>query len=154
MSRLRYGDILVEMIELCHERMTEVRQQLVYYRASVYKGETLAHMAERVEQLRVVAGLFGDAMLDAFVDFDAMSKVGAMQLAPGECSFSTRVTCLLQNLDASLTRIGRELQAREAAPTNDPTGEAGLAEAVRKNRDALLAICRQGTRTYTFFQNV
>ena len=51
MSRLRHLDILVELIELCHERMSEVRQQLIYYRASVYKQETSTQIAGKVEQL-------------------------------------------------------------------------------------------------------
>lgn len=151
MSRLRHVDILVELIDLCRERMDEVRQQLVYYRASVYKGETAGVIGGQIDQLKVLGDLFGDeALLEAFSDFEAMAKAGAMLPVPGECSLSKRVTHLLATLDHHLGRVGQAVanKAHETATGDDPA----FADAVRKHRDQLLALCRHGSRQWAFFQ--
>lgn len=151
MSRLRHLDIFVELIELCHERMNEVRQQLVYYRASVYKTETSSQIHGKIEQLRLVAALFNDLLVhEAFHDYETMAVAGVMNLAPGECSFSTRVTCLLASLDQYMIRLGHEVLSR----TVEPETEAALAAAVREKRNVLLALCRHGSRQWTFFQSL
>jgi hypothetical protein len=151
MSRFRHTDIIVELIDLCQERMTEIRQQLVYYRASVYKGETAAQIGDTVTQLRLVATLLGDEMLaEAFIDYDAMAKAGVMSVAPGECSFSMRITTLLFALEGQLLRLER--QGTPRAPANDV--DLQLAQAVRERRHELLALCRQGTRQWAFFESV
>jgi hypothetical protein len=151
MSRLRHTDIIVELIDLCQERMTEIRQQLVYYRASVYKGETAAQIGETLTQLRLVATLLGDEMLvEAFGDYDAMAKAGVLSVAPGECSFSMRVTTLLFALEGPLVRLAR--QGTPRAPAVE--GDTQLAQAVRERRHELLALCRQGTRQWAFFESV
>lgn len=149
MSRLRHLDILVELIELCHERMGDVRQQLIYYRASVYKQETSTQIAGKVEQLRLVARLFGDLMVqEAFSDYET-SSTGAINLAPGECPFSLRVTTLLLTLEHHMIRIGQETLSRNASPEI----EAALTTAVKEHRTQLLALCREGSRQWAFFQS-
>lgn len=149
MSRLRHLDIFVELIELCHERMTEVRQQLVYYRASVYKAETSQLIAAKIDRLRLCAKLFGDLMVqEAFNDYDTLGTAGIMHLAPGECSFSRRVTGLLVSLDDHLVRLGHELLSRNV----EPETEAAFASEVRAHRAELLGLCREGSRQWAFFQ--
>ncbi len=152
MSRFRHTDILVELIELSHERMNEIRTQLSYYRASVYKGETAAQIEERIEDLRFIGSLFGDDNLsDVFKDFDAvkLASIGAsgMDYVPGDCSFSRRVTMLLATLDRDLTRLHRATFVKD--------GEKELAQAftegVKKARRQILAICRAGSRQWSFF---
>ncbi len=138
------------MIDLCQERMTEVRQQLVYYRASVYKTETSRQIADRIDQLRLVGDIFGDVMVqEAFQDYEAMASAGAMTYVPGECSFSTRVTSLLSSLDRQLNRLNVQLANRSL-----PVSEEVLADAVVKHRTQLLALCHQGSRQWTFFQSL
>jgi len=144
-------DILIEMIDLCHERMSEVRQQLTYYRASVYKDEMAGPINDKVDQLRLVAGLFGDELLtEAFIDYDAMSCDGVLTYVPGECSFSRRVTVLLAALDQHLARLGRDIASRSLALLSD----VEFTETVRQHRSELLALCRQGSRQWTFFQSL
>ena len=148
MSRFRHTDILLEMIDLCQERMTEVRQQLVYYRASVYKDETSRQIASNIDQLRLVGDIFGDVMLqEAFQDYDAMTKSGVLHHVPGECSFSIRMTVLLTTLDRQLARLNQQLLSRSL-----PVSEEVLADAVIKHRNQLLARCRQGSRQWAFFE--
>lgn len=152
MSRFRHTDILVELIDLTHEGMHEIRTQLSYYRASVYKGETAALIEARIEQLRFIGGLFGDDNLDeAFKDFDAvrLASIGAcgMNYVPGDCSFSRRVTMLLGTLDRDLTRLHQVAFSRD--------GQHELVQAftdgVKKARERILTICRAGSRPWSFF---
>lgn len=152
MSRFRHTDILVELIELCHERMNEIRTQLSYYRASVYKGETATQIEERMEHLRLIAGLFGDETLaDAFTDCDAVKAASVnspgFDYVPGECSFSKRVSMLLKTLDENLERLHQGTFARESQKEL----QTAFTDAVKAQKTQLLAICRAGSRQWSFF---
>lgn len=151
MSRLRQQDIAVELIELSEEVMDEIRQQLIYYRASVYKDETAQNVKTRVEQLRLMAAIVADeAIQDAIRDYDAMAMNGAMQVAPGECSFSTRVTKLLSTVSQLFDQLRRDVAHRDSRAT----GVSALAKSVQTHRKELLAMCRHGSRQWAFFQSV
>jgi hypothetical protein len=151
MSRLRHTDILVELIDLCQERTIEVRQLLAYYRASVYKGEMAGQINDKIDQLRLLSGLFGDLLLqETFKDYEELAKEGAVPTVPGECSFSRRVAMLSSSLDGHFERLGRQLANRSLLPA----AEAELADTVRKHRTQLMAICRHGSRQWTFFQSL
>src|SRR5262245_20602359 len=100
MTRLRPLDIVMELLDLCQELRDEVRQQLLYYRASVYKQETAQQITQKIENLRVVCRVFANDVLDdSFIDYDMMVKVRQQSPIPGECSMTFRVTKLLENLD-------------------------------------------------------
>jgi hypothetical protein len=151
MSRLRLTDILCELVELSQDRVQEVRQQLVYYRASVYKAETLTQIMSKIDQMRLLSELLcDDALSEAFKDFDAMGHEGVLAVSHGECSFSTRVTRLLADAGLGLDRLRNQIVARGAAATDDQA----FTEALRKHRTELLALCRQGSRQWAFFQSL
>lgn len=146
MPHFRQTDILIELVELCREQMTQVRQQLTYYRASVYKTEMAATINGDIGQLQLVGKLLADdALLESFSDYEAMAK--DQQFVPGECSFSRRVSLLLGSIDSHLARLGRELPSRPLAGDED-----AFAEAVRSRRGELLALCRFGSRQWAFFE--
>lgn len=154
MSGLRHTDILIELVELCHERLTEVRQQLVYFRASVYKNETAAQITATIAQLRLLCGLFGDDLLsEVFCDDEAMAQAtevpGQGNYVPGECAFSCRIARLLASLNAHFERIGRLVASKTLT-----TSAESLTESIRQNRQALLAICAHGTRRWEMFDTV
>ena len=145
MSRLRQSDIVSELVELCHDVMSEIRQQLLYYRASVYKDETASIINNKVEQLRMIAVLFGDELAqEPMRDYDAMKKAGAAAYVPGECSFSNRLSCLLTGLNEQLERLGR------GAGQTVCSGE--FTDNVQKQKDQIIAICRHGSRQWAFFR--
>lgn len=151
MSRFRHMDVLVEMIELSLERLSEIRQRLVYYRASVYKDETVGTINGTIDGLRILGTLLGDDQLvEAFKDYDAMSKAGAMAVVPGECSFSVRVACLMLALDRSLSRMHNDALNRSVALAADTAFEG----TIMKHRNQLVALCRAGSRQWTFFQSL
>lgn len=150
-SRMRLCDILCELIELGRERIQDVRQQLVYYRASVYKTETAALIDDRIDQLRLLSKLLNDdGLSETLRDYDAMRAVGSLGAAPGECSFSKRVTVLLASAGDRLERLDHQIGSRNAS--ND--GDQSFAEVVRQHRTQLLALCRHGSRQWAFFQEL
>lgn len=151
MSRFRHTDVIVELTELCHERMDEIRQQLSYYRASVYKDEPAANVETIIGQLRLVADILQDDQLkEAFKDFDAVARRGIENYIPGECSFSRRVTMLLTSLDEHLHRI----HVAHFQNQSDKVFAQEFAKNLRKHRSDLLRICRHGTRHWAFFQAI
>lgn len=150
MSRLNHLDIVIELSELCKDLVNDTRQQLNYYRASVYKDETSRHIGYRVEKLRVVTRLIKDeVLLDAFEDHDALKKAGAAACVPGECSFSYRTTMLMTAIEKRTDFLSQQANNR-----NVDTVSKNLANDVKRCRRELLAMCRQGTRHWAFFQTL
>ena len=150
MSRLQHADILLELVDLIEEVSGDLRQQLVYYRASVYKDETAANIRRKVDQLRVLARVMGEEQFsEALCDYDAMDVHAAQQIAPGECSFSTRVTTLLGALATFVAE-----QKSSLGQLHHASAAAGLASALNKHRRELLAICRHGSRQWSLFHSI
>jgi hypothetical protein len=148
MSRLRHVDIFIEMLELGHDIMNEIRQQLIYYRASVYKDETARQIAAKIDQLQLLGELLNDEPTkEALTDYEALRAEGAMNCVPGECSFSKRVTLLLGGLDHAFKGLLQGRLSADAAPEQ----ESEFADVVRQHRNKLLAACRHGSRQWAFF---
>ena len=149
MSRVRQTDILIELLELGHERIIDLRQLLLYYRASVYKGETAQHISGTLDHLRLLSTLIGDELLlDSWRDDDAVvAAAKGSEPIPGECSLSRRLAGLTAALEAHFDRIGRLLASRSLDVESLP-----LADTVRLYRNQLLAICRAGSRPWRFFE--
>jgi hypothetical protein len=149
MTKFRQLDILVELIELCKERTTDIRHQLVYYRASVYKNEMAITIKSRIHDLRLVAALIGDEfVMETFCDYDARSMSAGATCAPGECSFSLRVSILLSELENLFLQLSQGLSARTFDPEKEPEFDA----LVKKCQSHLVALCRHGSRQRHFFE--
>jgi len=151
MSRLGQIDILLELIDLSHDVMADLRQQLAYYRASVYKNETAGQIRAGTDNLRMIVALMGDEMLiEPFSDHDAEAKAGVAHYVPGECSFSSRLTRLLASLDDHLQVFAGRIKSHAG-----PSIVAGdLTSIIVKNRQRLLEICPHGSRKRAFFQAI
>jgi len=148
MSILRQADILVEMKDLALDILADIRQQLAYYKVSVYKDETSTNITIKVEQLRMIVGLMGKPdLMEPLLDYDAMKEAGVLNYVPGECSFSQRVTCLLQSLTEHLDIINPR-----SSVENIPTKE--ISKSIKRHRRQLLALCRHGSRQWSFFQSI
>lgn len=151
MSRSAQADILLELVELCRDLAQDVKQQLNYYRASVYKHESAGFIAKKIEQMRTIAALLDDEwMLEPFKDYEATVTDGNSRAIQGECAFSHRVTTLLASVDDQLASLTRKVPSIAAAAKN-PTEFARI---VRERRRELLAICRQGSRQWSFFHTL
>jgi len=149
MTRFRQLDILVELVELCKERTTDIRQQLVYYRASVYKHEMASTITTRLSDLRLLSNMLSDDLvMEPFRDFDMRAMNAEATCAPGECSFSHRVAILLSELEHQLHQMAQGLPGRTLDPEKEPTLDA----LVRKNQAQLVALCRHGSRQRRFFE--
>ena len=144
MSRLRQSDIVCELVELCHEFMAEIRQQLLYYRASVYKDETAGTINRKVEQLSTIATLLGDDLVqEPLRDYEAMKNAGVADYVPGECSFSRRLTTLLGGLSEQLDRVGQRQSC-----------DKDLTTTIQKQKNQIAAMCRHGSRQWAFFRSL
>jgi hypothetical protein len=142
---MRHQDILLELVELCQETIAEVRQQLVYYRASVYKQETSVNLNTKIDHLRLLASFFADDQIDEVLrDYEAMAANPIAYYVPGECSLAQRVTSLLQGLERQLA--GAAMKQQQI--TQD------LSQTLKRHRSQLLALCKHGSRQYNLFQNL
>jgi hypothetical protein len=150
MSRYRCADIILELVDLCHELMDEIRQQLGYYRVSVYKEETAEHIKSRISHMKLVASLIAPAnMMEPFRDYEAMSESGVMNYVPGECSFSRRVSVLMASLGDQLTHVENYTE-RDSERSQETT----ITQNVQKHRHQILAMCKYGSRQWSFFRTL
>jgi hypothetical protein len=150
MNRLNQLDVVIELGELCRDLVSEIRYQLNYYRASVYKSETAKHISYRVEKLRLVAKLMmDDTLLDAFQDHDAERELGPQACVSGECSFSSRTTRLLATIEKHAEILIDQANHRQLKYVSKDFGRNLL-----WYRRELLALCKQGSRQWAFFQGI
>lgn len=149
MSRNRL-DIMMELLELGRDVIDEIKHQLVYYRASVYKHETAKQISDRIIQLHTVAEIISDEMiLDLFRDFEATAGNGNMKSIPGECAFSSRITTLTQGLIEQFTQFESNMRS-----TQNDSQDRELSRVLEKNKHKLIGMCRQGTRQWAFFRSL
>ncbi len=149
MSRYDYRDIVLELVELCREQKTEILQQLTYYRASVYKTETAQHIEQKVEQLRLLCTLIGyEELNDAFHDYQEMRLHGHQWVVPGECPMSARVMNLLQSTEKVFEKLATDF------PLLQKPDPQSFQRTLQKHRRELLAMCRHGSRQWSFFHTL
>jgi hypothetical protein len=148
MSRMSRSDIILELVELSKEVSNEIGQQLNYYRVSVYKNETASLIKDRIDNLKVIAGLFCDEMvLEPFRDYEATVSNGNVYTAPGECAFSSRVGSLLKGFSDAMDKV-------QNVSHQNSQNDKSLATGIQKHRRKILSLCRQGTRQWAFFSSL
>lgn len=151
MLRFDRIDIILELLELSQELHADIIQQLNYYRASVYKGETAKIIDQKIDQLKTITSLINDEdSLDFFNDFEATKQHGNVAIAPGECLFTRRVTQLLNHLAESNLCLKNAINDQQLRERIDPS----FTKRVKQQKRKLLQICKQGSRRWSFFQTV
>ena len=137
------ADIAFELLELCEALLVNIEQQLLYYRASVYKDETARTVDAEITKLQhILMILRDDELLEPLADYRAL-QAHQLELVPGECSFSRKVGILVAALRAQL-RCYRAVEHPEI----------DFSYQIRQNRQQLLALCRQGSRQWSFFRSL
>ena len=145
MRRFQIVDTIIEVVEICHEIIGDIRQQVDYFNASVYKEEIGAGLREKVDTLRVLCSLLGEpAIVDLFQDYDR----DAIHAAPSECSFSVRVARLLVGVESELKRVDNKFLHFSDETEYDPS----IIENVKKNRQRLLVSFSPGSRCWNLVQ--
>ena len=137
------SDIAFELLELCEALLVNIEQQLLYYRASVYKDETARDIDADIVRLQNVLEMFNsDVLLEVLADYRAL-QLHDLKLAPGECSFSRKVSLLV---------VAVREQLRLCPHSVHP--EIDLRRQIQNKRQQLLALCRQGSRQWSFFRSL
>lgn len=150
MSRYNFSDIMIELIELSREIMTDIRCQLNYYRASVYKIEMASNINKKIHQLQLVIKLLGnESLLEPIKDYEATEINYNTKAIPGECLFSSRCITLLGALEKLLDKHFNSI-----FNSGDPDSPTQFACNISKHRQELLSICRHGSRQWDFFKTL
>ncbi len=149
MSKYRVCDVMIELSELGLELLAEIRQELQYHRVSVYKLETAKRLNDHVERLNAIAYVLDDDLLhEALADFEAMADAAGQLASPGECTLTVRCTHLLNAGEPIL----REFQRRAALRRGLVSEE--LLKAIQTHKRSLIAVCRQGSRSWELLKNI
>lgn len=149
MSKYRICDVMWELAEFSKDLLSDLRQQLHYHRASVYKTETAKELNLHVEQLRALCAIMGDDILNEMMaDFDAVARSCGQMSAAGECTLTTRITRLISDAEPALNQFQKRV-----ARNRSVLGQEQL-QAIAAKRRALLSVCRQGTRSWELLKNL
>lgn len=137
-------DMVLELFDLAKEIIDDLKYQLTYYRASVYKHETAQVIEQRILHLRTITSLLGDdGLAEPFRDYDATFAMDGNGLHD-DCVLSLRVTQLLQGLLDHMT----VLQQEPLKITRD------VSRSIFKQRHKILKMCREGTPRWDFFRTL
>ncbi len=137
------ADIAFELLELCEALLVNIEQQLLYYRASVYKEETARNVEAGVVRLQNILEMFNDnTLLEPLADYRAL-QLHDLKLTPGECSFSRKVSLLV------VAARGQLRLYRRAMPP-----DVDLRSQIQHKRQQVLSLCRQGSRQWSFFRSL
>jgi hypothetical protein len=149
LASVRYGDLVLELVEVCRDIGTDLHKHLSYYRVSAYKVETLKLINVRVDQLRAIFQILGDSDLDdAMADHDAVVDLGGNGLFAGDCSVSSRVGLLLSGMGPALSALVRRF-ARSQSAVRPETFETLL-----RHKQTLLHVCPEGSRSFEILRGL
>lgn len=146
MSRISHADILVELVDFCQEVCSNIKQQLNYYNASVYKHETANNIKKKIDHLqRIMTQMNDDLLMEPFKDYEATILNGNVATVPGECLFSTRVYTLVNNIEKIMDELSQTInnQGQLAHKTN-------ISNNIQKNKRHIQALCRRQTLPWGF----
>ncbi len=149
MGRLQASDTIFELIEVCNEITGEIRQQLVYFKASVYKDEIAKVIEEKILSLRILSRLIvGKNLNDLFYDYDAKLSQSLVS-SPGECQLSVRVLCLLGNVENELKRANKRFLEKGWDYSNEE-----FIEYFSSYRQQILNCCIPGSHCWNLVQTL
>ena len=149
MARIRYSDLVLELNEVCREITSDLKQRLVYYRASAYKHDAAKQINERVDQLRAIFQILADDDLnEAMADHDAILDQGAQMLAAGECTISARIKILLVEMEPALGVLVRRFSQSQTIVRDDTL------KIIQRHRHTLRAVVREGTRSWEMLRGL
>lgn len=169
MSRLRYGDVIVELSDLASDILDDIRQQVAYYRASVYKSEALTIIHRRVDHLAFISRILKDDNLaecvsdyraagqhsrglvakNTAINQDDEDDVQADEAQFTQCSVTVRVMRLLVDATAVIESMRESARDGSASPHSRQ-----IVSSITRHRRDLLAMSRHGSRAWTFLQSL
>ncbi len=147
MKTYRSIETVYELIDLASEIILNVKQQLAYYKVSVYKNEEVSKINDNVEELRQIVDVIqDDRMQEAFRDYQATAE--HYEINPsGESCFYVRTLKLV-------SVMGEILRNYNISCIKDETEELNMSQALnfQNKRKSLLSRYRRTPRS--FFQDI
>ena len=151
MNDLRQLDILVEILELCQHLIAELRHQLLYFKASVYKNEAQALLDEKLGVLGILIEILGDEnSSDLWTAFSSKEPLFSAHTPPGECSFSIKLALLLGGLDEALQKFYSQINLKAEALASPEK----ITESLRLNKRKILTLCSEQDRKYAIIEGI
>ena len=147
MARVRYSDLVLELVEVAREIRSDLQQRLRYYRASAYKLDAAQNINEKVDQLRAIFQILADDDLnEAMADHDAVLMMDPQmipQMIPsGDCSMTARINILIAGMDPALAAMVRRFGQSQSLVREDTV------KTLRRHRQTLMRVCREGSRSW------
>ncbi len=142
MARIRHGDLVLELVDVCRDIRADLQRRLAYYRASAYKHESVKQINARVDHLRAIFQILADEELDdAMADHDAVMEGGGNGLFAGDCSVTTRISMLLSGMEPALSSLVRRFSQSQSAIRPETV------QVLLRHKQTLLHVCVEGSRS-------
>ena len=147
MKTYRSIETVYELIDLASEIILNTKQQLAYYKVSVYKNEEASKINDNIEDLKQIVDVIqDDRMQEAFLDYQAMSE--HYEINPtGESCFYVRTLKLVNTMSEILENYTIPYLKEDRQELNI-TNTLSL----KKTKSSLMARYKRGVRS--FFQDI
>jgi len=143
--RFSYRDLLIELIDSCFGYIREIRSQLNFYQASVYKEEISRNIKKKTGNLRVLCCEFNSQQLEDFFDeFDVLASLGGNAKTHVSASLPERTVRLLQQIEPELKEIKHSLSAARSRRDSPNT-----VRNLKRKKRILMSACRRGSRPWS-----
>ncbi len=143
--RFSYRDLQVELIDSSFDYIREIRSQLNFYKASVYKDEISRNIKRKTGNLRVLCGEFNCETLNEFFDeFDSLALLVGNAKSHVSASLPERTTRLLSQLEPRLKEIKHGL-----AVATSRKDSSNMVRNLRRKKRILMSACRRGSRPWS-----
>ena len=147
MKTYRSIETVYELIDLASEIILNTKQQLAYYKVSVYKNEEASKINDNIEDLKQIVDVIqDDRMQEAFLDYQAMGQ--HYEINPtGESCFYVRTLKLVNTMS--------EILENYTIPyLKEDKKELNIANTLffKKTKPSLMARYKRGPKS--FFQDI
>ncbi len=152
MTKDRYMDVVSELVEACVEYTFDIKQQLRFYGASVYKHEIVYVVNRKITNIRTILEFLKDKKtLDCVKRYSANQIVDGNQKISSSASgsFELKVEALVKEIIYGLDEFVEEVNS-------NPRFFAGrdFRRELRYQRKKLSSACRRGSRTRQMIQSI
>lgn len=139
-------ELIYEILELAAEQLDELRKEISFYKASIYKAEIAESIETRTSGLNMIFGFFdADRAQDIFETFsDDLEYSNPNSNEDSSVGAWLRLASVCQR---ELEVVKNKLQTRRFASQD-------FTKRVRSARKSIVNLCKEHSSSKTFFSNL
>ena len=151
MAKNQYMDVVSELVESCVEYTFDIKQQLRFYGASVYKHEIVHAVNKKIKNIQTILEFLRDKNTLASIKKYSCDNVvnGNQKVSATSGSFEVKVETLVKEII-----IGLDSFVEEVNTNSSFFAGRDFRREMRYQRKKLSSACRRGSRTRQLIQSI